>query len=743
MRRVAVISNDGQARSAGADAAAPIVVAPRRRPLNQLLVVAGLSGLALAQPVLELLGENPTALQFRGLEGIRIALFATALVVVPPLVLWLVGRAITAVHPTAGWHVHLATVALLAAAAAELLTKAITDHAVVNVTAALGGAAAATWAYVCFDAAFLWLRLLAGANVLFLANFVLLAPVAGWITEDNQTAADTTFAGVADGEAPPSVVMLVLDELPTQSMLDAEGTGIDRARFPNLSRFAGDATWYRHHSTVSPFTQSAVPALLDGQDPHGAPVLTDHPDNLFSLLAASHHLIVSESLTKLCGFETCNGDPQPPPTHDAEAKGGGAPQTEWAALLGDVRDLWAQRLAPGSSDGSQAFDDFAEQLTAPAEAATTDVNGDRREVTEAQQLDGYFASRLATQPTRMGEFLDALRPTEEPYLAFLHLVLPHQPFFSREDGTRYRTPGEYEGPDLATPWRARVTRQRHLLQAEYADRLVGLVLDRLRRTGEYDDTLVVVVSDHGSAFVPGESLRSIDEENLDEIVYAPLLIKAPNQDQGRVDDANVLSVDVLPTIADLLGAEPTWEVDGIPAADTDAIADRGDEKYVSSYTDAFTYEFLGIEEFDGPRAYQAMVTGRFPTVGPREESIAALYEGRAGADLIGRSADTVFVPGGEDALVRELDELEVPTTTELLGEVIGVVPAAPTGAEVVVAVNGIVVGVSPVFDDARAARQFVVLLPAGALRANANEVRVGVLAPGSTTAAELDLAGTD
>lgn len=322
-------------------------------------------------------------------------------------------------------------------------------------------------------------------------------------------------------------------------------------------------------------------------------------------------------------------------------------------------------------------------------------------------------------------------------------MLPHQPWFSREDGSRYRTPGEYEGPDLSSPWRARVTRQRHLLQAEYADRLVGVVLDRLRETDEYEDTLVVVVSDHGAAFVPGESVRSLDDENLDEIAYAPLLVKAPGQDDGRVDDANVLSVDVAPTVADLLGTEPGWDVDGVPVSDTDAVAERGDDKYVYSYTDAFTYEFLGIEEFDDAAAYRAMVAGRFPTVRAREESIAGLYEGRAGAPLIGRSADAVFTAGGEDALVRELDELEDPSTDELLAEVIGVVPAAPVGAEVVVAVNDTVVGVSPVFDDERAARQFVVLLPAGALRADANEIRIGVLAPGATTAAELDLAGTD
>ena len=93
--------------------------------------------------------------------------------------------------------------------------------------------------------------------------------------------------------------------------------------------------------------------------------------------------------------------------------------------------------------------------------------------------------------------------------------------------------------------------------------------------------------------------------------------------------------------------------------------------------------------------------------------------------------------------MRELDELESPTTDELLAEVIGVVPAAPDGTEVLVAVNGTIVGTSPLFDDARARRQFVVLLPDDALRPTRNEIRIALLDPGSGAVTELDLAGTD
>ena len=744
-------------------AAAPSPERSRRRTaVDQLLVVAGLCGLAVAQPLLELLGKNPSTFQYRGLSGAQIAWFAVAVVVVPPLVLWLLGVVADLVARRAGTVVHLATVAGLLFCVGVLLAKAVTDAVGFDLLVGLGVAGAGTWAYARVAAVGLWLRLLAAANLVFLFTFCFASPAADWITTPDQVAAETTFAGVGAGEQPPSVLMLVLDELPTQSILDADGE-IDAVRFPNLARFAGDATWYRHSSTVSPFTQSAVPALLDGQDPHGDPIWTDHPDNLFSLLAASHHLIVSESLTKLCGFEGCAGDPVPPPDaggdgadgDDAGGSGGaGARSTEWAALAGDVRTLWAERVGPGPAAQGRTFDDFEEELTRPGQASNdsaSDGNGETLTTVPAnQQLDGYFASSLANQPTRLSAFLDALQPTDQPFFAFLHLVLPHQPWFSREDGTRYRTPGDYTGPDISTPWRARVTRQRHLLQAEYADRLVGVVLDRLQATGEYDDAVVVVASDHGASFEPGESVRSLEDRNLDDIADAPLLIKAPGQDEGAVDDRNVLTVDVTPTVAALLGTSPTWTVDGEPLVDTPAaeaaVRERGDDKYVYSYTDAFTYDFLGIEEFDDREQFAAMRDGVFDPIGPRDDPIAALYAGLDGQGLVGRPADDVFGPGGEDALVRELDALREPGDDEPLGEVIGVVPSAAAGDGVVVAVNGTVVGVSPVFDDATATLQFVVLLPAGALRTGdgaVNEVRVGVLSAGATTAAELDLASTD
>ena len=70
------------------------------------------------------------------------------------------------------------------------------------------------------------------------------------------------MAAAAGGDD-PSVVLIVLDELPTQSLLDATG-GIDSARFPNLAAFADDATWYRHtprwHPSPTPPSPRCSPA---------------------------------------------------------------------------------------------------------------------------------------------------------------------------------------------------------------------------------------------------------------------------------------------------------------------------------------------------------------------------------------------------------------------------------------------------------------------------------------------------
>ena len=99
-------------------------------------------------------------------------------------------------------------------------------------------------------------------------------------------------------------------------------------------------------------------------------------------------------------------------------------------------------------------------------------------------------------------------------------------------------------------------------QLSHVDAAVGEVLDRLRREGRYDDTLVVLTSDHGDAFLEHGFLAH-STTPYEELVRVPLIVKLPG---GRHAGARVSEpvrlVDVLPTILDLLGRQVPRGVDG-------------------------------------------------------------------------------------------------------------------------------------------------------------------------------------
>jgi hypothetical protein len=104
--------------------------------------------------------------------------------------------------------------------------------------------------------------------------------------------------------------------------------------------------------------------------------------------------------------------------------------------------------------------------------------------------------------------------------------------------------------------------QRHLLQVEYVDRLLSRLIDRLRRFDLYDRALIVVTADHGTSFLAGTDRRAVNQRNVADVGMVPLFIKAPGQRQGRVTDRPVQTIDILPTVADLLSIRLPWRVDG-------------------------------------------------------------------------------------------------------------------------------------------------------------------------------------
>ena len=121
-------------------------------------------------------------------------------------------------------------------------------------------------------------------------------------------------------------------------------------------------------------------------------------------------------------------------------------------------------------------------------------------------------------------------------------------------------------PGFHDAFLTRHNEQRYLLQSGFVDRLLGRLVRRLRRLGMYDDTLIAVTADHGIAWQVGVTTRrSVSSSNVEELTPVPFIVKAPGQRRGRVSDDYARTLDMAPTIADVLGFRLGYRADGLSA----------------------------------------------------------------------------------------------------------------------------------------------------------------------------------
>lgn len=319
-------------------------------------------------------------------------------------------------------------------------------------------------------------------------------------------------------------------------------------------------------------------------------------------------------------------------------------------------------------------------------------------------------------PERLTRFVDAIAETSRPHLYFLHLVLPHIPFRWYADGTQYAS----EPDPLTTAflgreveWLAALDEQRHILQAQYTDRLLGQILDALEAADIYDETAVVVASDHGMAFEIGEDRRSMDPGGRNGTAYVPVLVKSPGQREARIDDANLMTPDLLPLIADAVGVEITFDVDGALAG-TPEVEGRGSQKtYIpvigglasKELGDAVTFDIL-----DNPLGVEDR---RLNPASPSENEMAPLLSLLESSDLIGGPLITDLSAPVATVEIMALEDIESPVTAPdgtVTAFVQGIVTSGPPATEVVIAADGRVVSGSAVFETAEGPA-FAAMLP--------------------------------
>jgi len=101
----------------------------------------------------------------------------------------------------------------------------------------------------------------------------------------------------------------------------------------------------------------------------------------------------------------------------------------------------------------------------------------------------------------------------------------------------------------------------------YADSLVGQIFDKLRENGIYEDTAIIISSDHGENM--GEWGIYAEHATADHATCnIPMIIKWPGGMKGHVDKELHYNVDLAPTVAELLQVPAAKNWDGASYAQT-------------------------------------------------------------------------------------------------------------------------------------------------------------------------------
>ncbi|MBI3666425.1 MAG: sulfatase-like hydrolase/transferase, partial [Acidobacteria bacterium] len=85
---------------------------------------------------------------------------------------------------------------------------------------------------------------------------------------------------------------------------------------------------------------------------------------------------------------------------------------------------------------------------------------------------------------------------------------------------------------------------------------------RLKELGLYQNSLIIITSDHGEAFGDRNLCNHGGISVYQDLVHIPLLIRYPQSGRKEVADEPVSLVDIMPTVLDVLGMEVPKDLDG-------------------------------------------------------------------------------------------------------------------------------------------------------------------------------------
>lgn len=506
-----------------------------------------------------------------------------------------------------------------------------------------------------------WSRWLAAE----LAASALLLGGCSWIGDEDSA---------RSAERHPPVVVVVLDEFPTDALLGPDGQ-IDAARFPNFAELASMSTWFPNGHTVYDSTFKAVPSILDGRLPKRgtAPDVRSHKPSVFHLMdRLGYEVFKVESASAVCPPDICPGARTRRPGVLKRLAGGGRP-ARFHQWVGAIRN--------------------------------------RPEPT--------FYFHHALMPHEPWIYLPSGRQSRpagnDPVKGINKLPSFDDPELSVHNHLRHLLQVGYTDHQIG----------------ELLDRLRRTGL--LARAA-----VIVTADHGYSFQIGVRSRRLLSEGNVEEIAPVPFFVKAPGQTEGRVDPALVRNIDVVATIADLLDGSVFWRQDGHSAFAKATRARRGLAIHTRDFAQEVRIGLPEMERrrsrwrqrwarLFGTGLQSELLYGdpwaMAYRIGPYPELL-----GRRVSSLQVRPTGAISATVANAELVRNVR----PRATLLPTRVTGSLRGVPFGEhrDVAVSVNGRIQAVGRSFDLWWKGREYYSLMvPESSLRAGRNEVELFEVLP--------------
>ncbi|MFC2170999.1 sulfatase [Acidobacteriota bacterium] len=160
---------------------------------------------------------------------------------------------------------------------------------------------------------------------------------------------------------------------------------------------------------------------------------------------------------------------------------------------------------------------------------------------------------------------EKLEAMASPFFLYIHYLDPHDPYMA--PGSYYKFFNrEYEGgvsgglPFKLTYFKENRDELEQLKlyydnEIRYVDDKIAAFFSALKAQNLYDNSLIILLSDHGEMFLEHGFLHH-SNGLYNEVIHVPLIIKFPNCRKRNIKvDTYVQTVDIMPTILDVLGIE--------------------------------------------------------------------------------------------------------------------------------------------------------------------------------------------